>query len=77
MDRSTKSLTLTDIGQWLEDFLDPDAKPVRFKKLALQAIRDYNLKFKLSDDDITIVDDTITIADHVEVDEDDTLYVRY
>ncbi|ABW66447.1 FYVE zinc finger domain-containing protein [Desulfosudis oleivorans] len=54
MDKLNKPLRLVKVGQWLEDFLDPDAKPFRFKKLAQQAIRDYNLKFKLSDDDITI-----------------------
>ena len=54
MDNPDKPLTLAKVGQWLEDFLDPDAKPYRFQKLAQKAIRDYKLNFKLSDDDITI-----------------------
>ena len=41
------------LGLWLEKFLAPDVKPYILKELAEEAISHYNIRFNLSEDDLS------------------------
>jgi hypothetical protein len=51
---SKKYKQMIQRGKWLEEFLNPDLKPWRYKQLALQFIDIYQVEFKLSRKDLSI-----------------------